>query len=152
MKNLFSGRRDLVMKSLGVAALAAAVTRLDTAAASPQKKAGFQVIFQVSDADPKKWNLTLNNVKNVQDEFGEKNIMVEVVAFGPGIGMLKADAEIANRITEAMQAGVVVVACENTMRGQHLVKDDMVAHVGFVPAGVAELVKRQAEGYAYIRS
>ena len=29
-----------------------------------------KVVFQVSDADPKKWNLTLNNVKNVQDALG----------------------------------------------------------------------------------
>lgn len=151
MKNLLAGRRALVLRSLGVATVAAFTTK---AIASPatQNKDRYRVVFQVSDADPKKWNLTLNNVKNVQEEFGEKNIVVEIVAFGPGIGMLKADSEIGNRVLEAVQAGVTVVACENTMRGQHLTNDDMLGKIGFVPAGVGELVRRQADGYAYIRS
>jgi intracellular sulfur oxidation DsrE/DsrF family protein len=110
------------------------------------------VVFQVSDADPKKWTLTLNNVKNLQEALGANNVSVEIVAYGPGIGMLKADSEIGNRVLEALQAQVAVMACENTMRGQHLTHADMLGKIGYVPSGVAELVKRQAEGYAYIRA
>lgn len=147
MKQLFATRRSMIARSLAVvgAGVAAQATAASTGGA-------YKVVFQVSDADPKKWALTLNNVKNVQDEMGAKNIVIEVVAYGPGIGMLKADSEIANRVLEAMQAGAAVLACENTMRAQHLSRDDMVGKVGFVAAGVAQLIRRQAEGYAYIRA
>jgi intracellular sulfur oxidation DsrE/DsrF family protein len=152
MKKLSGTRRLMMARTLafvGAGALAA-----KAASASPTAAAGgpYRVVFQVSDADPKKWALTLNNVKNVQQELGARNITAEIVVYGPGIGMLKADSEVANRILETMQAGVAVVACENTMRGQHLTHDDMIGKIGFVPSGVAELVKRQAEGYAYIRA
>jgi intracellular sulfur oxidation DsrE/DsrF family protein len=38
------------------------------------------------------------------------------------------------------------------MRGFKLAHDQMVAQAGYVPSGVAHLIRRQAEGYAYIRS
>ncbi|PWB54061.1 MAG: hypothetical protein C3F18_06995 [Nitrosomonadales bacterium] len=110
-----------------------------------------KVIFQVSVGDPKTWNLTLNNAKNVQQELGSSNVDVEIVVYGPGIGMLKFDSAVANRIDEAVGDGVKIVACENTMKGQKLTRDDMLASAGFVPAGVVELMKKQKEGYAYIR-
>ena len=53
-----------------------------------------RVVVQVSDADPARWNLALNNVKNLQDDLGAGNVEIEVVAYGPGIGMLKLDGAI----------------------------------------------------------
>jgi uncharacterized protein len=115
-------------------------------AARPHK-----VVFQVSDGDPAKWNLALNNVRNVQQDLGKEKVAVEIVAYGPGIGMLKMDSSVASRIADALGAGVSVVACENTMKGQKLVRDDMLPRIGYVEAGVVELMKRQQEGWAYIR-
>ncbi|HTP99382.1 MAG TPA: DsrE family protein [Casimicrobiaceae bacterium] len=110
-----------------------------------------RVVMQVSDADPAKWNLALNNAKNIQSDLGAANVDIEIVAYGPGIGMLKADSVVGNRIDEAVAAGVNVVACENTMRGQKLAKADMLAKVGYVSAGVVELMQKQQQGWAYIR-
>jgi len=111
-----------------------------------------KVVFQVSAGDPQTWNLTLNAAKNVQKELGAKNVDVEIVVFGPGIGMLKFDSAVANRIDEAVKEdGVKIVACENTMKAQKLTRDDMLASTAYVPAGVIELMKKQKEGYAYIR-
>lgn len=109
------------------------------------------VVFQVSDNDPAKWNLALNNARNVKQEFGDKPVQIEIVAYGPGIGMLKADSPTANRVSEAIASGVQVVACQNTMKGQKLTPADMNPTVGYVPAGVVELMKRQQQGWAYIR-
>jgi hypothetical protein len=110
-----------------------------------------KLVFQVSDADPQKWNLTLNNVRNVIDDLGSDNVDLEVVVYGPGIGMLKGDSPVAKRVADALKGGVKVVACENTMKGQHLVYADMLPDIGYVPAGVVELMKKQQQGYAYIR-
>ncbi|MDO9166273.1 MAG: DsrE family protein [Rhodoferax sp.] len=116
-------------------------------AAAPRAK----VVFQVSDGDTAKWNLALNNAKNVQQELGADKVDIEIVAYGPGINMLKADAPVSNRVTEATQSGMKIVACENTMKGQKLMKADMNTAIGYVPAGVVEIMKRQGEGWAYIR-
>lgn len=109
-----------------------------------------QVVFQVSSNDAKTWNLALNNAKNVQSAKGTA-AEVEIVVYGPGIGMLKADAVVANRVSEAVKSGVKVVACQNTMRGQKLTPADMNADIGYVPAGVIELMAKQQAGWSYIR-
>jgi intracellular sulfur oxidation DsrE/DsrF family protein len=110
-----------------------------------------RVVIQVSDAEPAKWNLALNNAHNIQTDVGAANVDIEIVAYGPGIGMLKSDSVVGNRIDEAGKAGVKVVACENTMRGQKLTQADMLSGIGYVPAGVVELMQRQQQGWAYIR-
>lgn len=133
------------------AALAIAATFTLGVAAQTAAPAKAKVVFQVSDGDAAKWNLALNNAKNVQQELGADRVDIEIVAYGPGIGMLKADATTSNRVAEAAGSGVKVVACENTMKGLKLSKADMNPAVGYVPAGVVELMKRQGEGWAYIR-
>lgn len=110
-----------------------------------------KVVLQVSDGEAAKWNLALNNAKNVQEALGADMVDIEIVAYGPGIGMLKADSTTSNRITAAVKAGIQIVACENTMTVQKLTKDDMNASIGYVPTGVVELMKRQREGWAYVR-
>ena len=110
-----------------------------------------KVVFQVSDNDPARWALTLSNVRNVQLDLADDGVDVEIVAYGPGIGMLKGDSSMAKRIADALKDGVTVVACENTMKGQKLVYADMLPNIGYVPAGVVELMRKQQQGYAYIR-
>jgi intracellular sulfur oxidation DsrE/DsrF family protein len=110
-----------------------------------------RVVVQVSDADPARWNLALNNVRNLQDDLGAPNVVVEIVAYGPGIGMLELDAVSNSRVSEAIKDGVQVAACENTMRNQKLERADMHPNVSYVPAGVVEIVRRQQEGWAYLR-
>lgn len=132
----------------GVSAQGFAAPASETAANASHKH---KVVFQVSDSDTGKWQLTLNNVQNMQAALGKDNIEIEVVAYGPGIGMLKLDSKVATRIGDAVAAGVKFMACQNTMRGQHLTKDDMLSDIGYVPSGVIEVMKKQEEGYAYVR-
>ena len=110
-----------------------------------------KVVIQVSVNDSATWNLALNNAKNIQKDVGKDNVDIEIVSFGPGIAMLKAESEVANRINEAVDSGVQVLACQNTMRGQNLNKEDMNSKVGYVPSGVVEIMQRQQQGYAYLR-
>lgn len=138
---------------IAVAAVAAVafLALLPPVASAQKSAAGNKVVFQVSDPDPQKWNLALNNAKNLQDDLGADKVDLEIVVYGPGIGMLKADSAVAARIDQALKNGVKVVACENTMRAQKLAHADMLPKIGYVPAGVVELMKKQQEGYAYIR-
>ncbi len=110
-----------------------------------------KLVLQVSDSDPKKWNLALNNAKNVQDALGRDKVEIELVAYGPGIDMLKLGSTAGNRVNDAVASGVKVVACENTMEAQKLTRADMLKSISYVPAGVIELMQKQRQGYAYIR-
>jgi intracellular sulfur oxidation DsrE/DsrF family protein len=132
-------------------ALAAALGAAPLASALAADAKKTHVVVQVSEADPARWNLALNNVRNLQEDLGAASVDIEVVAYGPGIGMLKLDAVTNSRISEAVKAGVQVSACENTMRGQKLARADMHPNVSYVPAGVTEIVRRQQEGWAYLR-
>jgi len=152
-------RRNAAALSAALAmGLALALPSASYAATSTHTKTGAhkmvrkeKVVFQVSDADPNKWNLALNNMKNVQESLGKGKVDVELVVYGPGIGMLKAESTAGNRVNDAVAAGVKVVACENTMHALKLTKEDMLASIGYVPGGVVELMKKQRQGWAYIR-
>ena len=142
-------RRFLGLFGTGMVAAA-----LAPSIASAQTKGGAgknKVVLQMSDSDPARWNLALNNLRNVQVELGDDEVELELVAYGPGIGMLKADSPVAKGVAEALKSGAKVVACENTMKGQKLGYADMLPNIGYAPSGVVELMRKQQQGYAYIR-
>lgn len=141
--------RRLFALGAGLAATAVALPRARAAEPAPPERN--KVVFQVSDRDPGKWNLTLNNVRNFQTALPDDESDIEVVVYGPAIDMLKGGSPVAHHIAEALKNGVKVVACENTMHALKLVYADMLPGIGYVPAGVVELVRKQQQGYAYIR-
>ncbi len=110
-----------------------------------------KVVFQVSDNDPAKWSLALNNARNVQQDLGKNNVEIEIVAYGPGLGMLKAESKVADRLAQALDNNVGLLACENTMTNTKVSRDEMYGGIAYVKAGVTHLMKRQQEGWAYIR-
>jgi uncharacterized protein len=120
-----------------------------SAADAPSTKE--KLVIQISDGDAAKWNLALNNAKNAQVDYGADKIDIEIVTYGPGIGMLKSDSAVASRIAEAKQTGISLVACKNTMKAMKLTESDMLPNSSYVPSGVVEIVKKQREGYAYLR-
>ncbi|MEP7330372.1 MAG: DsrE family protein, partial [Betaproteobacteria bacterium] len=133
---------------LAALALAAVMTVPAQAQQAPVRS---KLVMQVSDADPGKWNLALNNAKNVQADLGAANVDIEIVAYGPGIGMLKAESTVGNRVGEAMATGIKVVACENTLHSLKLTHADMLPKIDYVSAGVVELMQKQQQGWSYIR-
>jgi len=122
-------------------------------ALAQQKKpaAKQRVIFQVSDNDPAKWQLALNNAKNVQTDLGKDNVQIEIVAYGPGLAMLKAESKVASGLASALDDSVGLIACENTMHNTKVTRDEMYGGIAYVQAGVTHIMKRQREGWAYIR-
>ena len=130
------------MKALAALALAFALfaSSFAHAQAVPGKA---RLVIQVSDADPGKWKLALSNARNVQQALEAANVEIEIVAYGPGIGMLKLESEAEPGVTQARTDGVKVVACENPMRNQKIKREDMQGGIGYVGAGVVEIMNRQ---------
>jgi uncharacterized protein len=110
-----------------------------------------KLVFQVSDDDSRKWNLTLGNARNVQSELGENKVDIEIVVYGPAIDMLRIESEVAPRVDEAIKKGIRLVACENTMRAMNLTSADMLPGLNYVRSGVVYLMRKQEQGYAYVR-
>jgi len=110
-----------------------------------------RVVIQVSDNDPAKWNLALNNARNIQSDLGKDNVLIEVVAYGPGLEMMKAESKVADRLAAALDGNVGLLACENTMANTKVNKADIAGGVKFVPSGVTHIIRRQQEGWAYLR-
>jgi uncharacterized protein len=140
-------RRSTLLVTLSALFLVAACAQPVMVSSAKRQK----LLIQMSDADPAKWNMALNNAKNVQDELGAANVDIELVAFGPGIHMLKLDSAANTRVAEAMKAGIAMVACENTLRNLKISKSDIIAGASYVPAGVVQIMRRQGEGWTYLR-
>ena len=134
-----------------VAALAFVIGGPKVAEAAKQPAAKEHVVIQVSDGDTKTWNQALNVVKNLQQAYGKNKVVVRVVAFGNGIGMLQMESVVGTRVQEAMSSGTQIVACQNTMKGHHLTPQDMLSKIGYVPAGVVDIIKKERAGWAVVR-
>jgi len=136
---------------LAVALFVGSLAFVPASYAQEQKAERYKVLLQVSDNDPAKWNLALNNARNIQQDLGKDNVDVEIVAYGPGLGMLKAESKVAGRLAQALDNNVGLMACENTMRNTKVKRDDMYGGISYVDAGVVHIMKRQREGWAYVR-
>ncbi len=109
------------------------------------------VVVQVNDDSLAKWSFTLTNVDNIQAQLGKKKVKIEVVAFGPGIFMLKRNSGIRQQLEKEMKNGVTFSACEASMREHRLARQDIYPGVAFVPSGVAEIVNKQRDGWSYLK-
>ena len=120
-----------------------------------------RVVFQVDQNDPQVMNLTLNNVTNTLDYYREKGeeVAVEVVAYGPGLNMLREDkSPVKDRLKRLKEASfpatVQFSACHNTMMGMERKEGHAVVVVPqatIVPSGVVRLNQLQEDGWSYIR-
>ena len=131
--------------------LAAFFILVPLAVQAQQKGEPYKVVLQVSDGDPAKWNLALNNANNIMHDLGKGNVSIEIVAYGPGIAMLKGDSKVAARLAQALDNSVGIEACENSMHAFKLQKSEMYAGIAYVPSGVVHIMQRQREGWQYIR-
>jgi uncharacterized protein len=140
-------KRRLALLSTAGLSIAAAAT---ASAQTPARPGRERVVIQVSTPEQKLWNQALNYLENLRDLYGPDNVEMELVALGFGIGVLKLESTQGPRVAEALKAGVHVSACEVTMRRQKLTREDMLPNIGYVPAGLGQIIKRQREGWAYV--
>lgn len=126
------------------------VTALVHAATKPKGgKPG--LVIQISDSDPGKWNQALNVAHNVQVELGADKVNIEVLAFGPGLDMLKFESAAGSSIESSAKEGVIFKACRKTMTVQKLTDDDMHPRTGYVISGGVEIIEKHREGWAYLK-
>jgi intracellular sulfur oxidation DsrE/DsrF family protein len=118
-----------------------------------------RMVIQVSRDDTEGMNLALGNAVNAKklyDSRGEQ-FQVEIVAYGPGITMLRADkSPVKDRIEEVKKEipGMVLSMCGNAKaaaekrEGHEIVP---LPGVGVVPAGIVRVAELEEQGWTYIR-
>jgi len=112
----------------------------------------YRVVFHIDEGSISRANMVLHNIQNLIDDLGEENVQVALVANGEGVKALLRSPNVHKRqISKLAQRGVQLLACRNSLRFMGLDEDDMLDPVVIVPAGVSELAKKQADGWAYIR-
>ena len=131
--------------------LAAAALQGPALAQTPAKTPKYRLVFHVSENSPQQWQLTLNNAFAFQKNVGKENARLEIVAIGPGLNMLKAESKVRDRITQALDQNIDVVACGETMKNTHVIEADLIGGVRVVPGGLIEIVEREQAGWAYVR-
>lgn len=112
------------------------------------------IALQLSDSDPKKQRLVLSVASNLQKAYGQDKIAIEVVAFGPGIDLLRAESENRSLVDSLITQGVRFDVCGNTLdtieheTGQ---RPKINPHAIEVQVGVGQLLTLSEGGYTVIR-
>jgi intracellular sulfur oxidation DsrE/DsrF family protein len=118
-----------------------------------------KVAIQVNQNDKAVMDLALNNAKNVIDYYKEKGetVAVEIVTYGPGLHMLRADTSpVKERIAPMSleNPNLKFIACANTQVNQAKAEGKpvtLITEATVMPSGVVRLMELQKQGYAYIR-
>lgn len=119
-----------------------------------ENKAPHKLVIQVSTDDPRTQKIALNNAVNVQKYYGIDNVKIEIVAYGPGLGLLTKKSKQADRVKSLSMQEITFSACMNTMKkvkkktGKSPV---LLKGVQSVKSGVVRIMELQEKGYAYIR-
>jgi intracellular sulfur oxidation DsrE/DsrF family protein len=112
-----------------------------------------QVVFQMNVDNPDSWNQLFANIQNIQTVFGPDKIQIEVVAYGKGLSLLlKTNSAFEERMKKAIASGVVLDACQNSMRLRKVTTEDLFPFASQVDSEVAELIRKQEAGWSYVRA
>ena len=119
------------------------------------------IAVQVDQNDPQVMNLALNNVNAVIEYYRAKNedVDIDVVAYGPGLHMLRADTspvqDRIKRLKDMVFPGKIVFsACNNTKQGMEKAEGHAISilpDASVVPSGVVHLMELQERGWSYVR-
>jgi intracellular sulfur oxidation DsrE/DsrF family protein len=161
MKTLPACRRPA--RALGAALMVAfTLTSLFAVPAARAQQAPLQdkpfaehrIVLQLSDNDPKRQALVISVAYNLLKFYDPDKVAIEVVAFGPGIDLLRTDNGNRNRIESLIAQGVRFDVCLNTV---DTVERDTGKRPEIIPAatpvqvGVGQILLLTENGYTLVR-
>lgn len=141
----------------GLAALFATSARAD------DDEDEHKVVIQVSSGERQTQQLALGNAGNYAAYYKGKGqpFRIEIVAFGPGYQMLRADMSMVKGEVETLQkelgAALTISACQNTRKAiaeSEGKKPEDIAQLPGVtdaPSGIVRCAELQRDDWSYIR-
>lgn len=141
------------------AVVAAATLHVAAARAEPKPLpdkpfAEHRIVLQLSDSDAKKESLVISVANNLIKAYGPDAIAVEVVAFGPGIDVLRAENANRTRVESLISQGVKFDVCVNTL--DTIERDtgkrpDIIPGAIPVQVGVGQILSLTENGFTLVR-
>ena len=112
----------------------------------------YRVVFHLDESSKGRADQVLRNIANLLDDLGEDNVEVELLANGGGVkALIKGPDSYAEQVTQLVTKGVLLAACAHSLSQLEIASDTLLESVKVVSSGVGELVKKQMDGWAYIR-
>ncbi len=150
-------RRGSMLAAAIPAALLLLMRRGHTASSDPDDSKPFVehwLALQLSDDDPAKHHLVINVANNMLKAYTPDLIAIEVVAFGPGIGLLQADSPNREVVDSLVAQGVRFDVCMNTVHTAERKSGTKLAlnpNARPVDAGAAQLLALSERKYTLLR-
>lgn len=113
-----------------------------------------RLVLQLSDAGDAKQSQVLGNAENVLAAYGQDKVAIEVVAFGPGVDLLRDGNAHADLIHSLSLQGVTFDVCLNTVQTIERTTGrpyplNPLAHR--VQAGIVQIMTLAEHGYVVVR-
>ncbi|WP_407168093.1 hypothetical protein [Bradyrhizobium sp. ORS 111] len=148
-------RAITTMLCLALIALAAPVVHAQQEPPLQDKPfAEHKIVLQLSDNDPKKQGLVISVANNLMKRYDPDKIAIEIVAFGPGIDLLKPDNPNRKLVESLVAQGVRVDICLNTVdtiERETGKRPDYLPVATPVQVGVAQILRLTENGYTLVR-
>lgn len=111
----------------------------------------YKVVFDITSPDTIVQKNLLRWADGISSEPGSQ---VEVVLYGKSLNMVVKDRSmVASQISElAKKNNVSFKVCEQAMKHNNITKEQLLPGVGTVPDGIYEIIKKQREGFGYIKA
>ncbi len=108
-----------------------------------------KIIMKLNMSDIKEVNHLVGTIYNILKEYPSDTLKVEVIAYGPGMRVLKKDYDkhTLTRIKSLMAYEVDFIGCKNTMQTMKWTKKDFIDDITYVQAGIAQVIERKAAGW-----
>jgi len=113
-----------------------------------------RVILQISDNEPAKEGLIVSISYKLLEVYGPDTVDVQVVAFGPGIDLLKADNPRRQQIDSLIAQGVTFNICGYTLETMERTtgkRPEMNPKAKLVSAGVPYILSLTEKNYTLVR-
>jgi uncharacterized protein len=143
-----------VMLAVLLMATAAPNARAQQAPLQDKPFAEHKIVLQLSDNDPKKQGLVISVANNLMKFYDPDKVAVEIVAFGPGIELLRPDNPNRKLVESLVAQGARVDVCLNTV--DTLERDtgkrpEYIAAATPVQVGVAQILFLTENGYTLVK-
>lgn len=134
-------------------------TRLVEAAKPEAARKSHQLVLQVNSNEPGVMNLVLNNATNVAQYYRDlgEPVSIEVVAFGPGLHMLREDTSPVKPRIEVLAMSnpeISFKACGNTQENMRKAENkdiNLISQATVVSSGVVRVMELQEQGWSYVK-
>ena len=124
------------------------------AATALANEVAHKVVIQVSTDDERTQKIALNNAVNIQKSLGVDDVRIEIVAYGPGLGIMTMAGKQSQRVADLALQDITFSACNHTIKKITKKKGaapKLVEGVTIVGSGAVRIIELQQQGYAYIR-